>query len=312
MNARLALFAALVFAAACSQGAVVAPAVAPAAAPAASTDVFRFTIGALSAFALKDGDIQVPNDGKTFGLGHPPQAVADLLAAAGRTTETIDVSIQPLLVQDGDRVFLFDTGAGTVSWAKGGRLPASLRAAGFEPARVTDIFISHSHPDHVGGLSTPAGALAFPNAAIHLSAPEWEAMRADKDHAALVATIAPKVAPFQPGAELFPTVAAVEVRGHTPGHSAYSIRSGTDRLLFIGDSAHHSVVSVERPDWPIEWDSGANPDLARASRRALLQRAADEHLRLFAGHFPFPGVGAVRVKGDAFVWVPERTAPARR
>jgi glyoxylase-like metal-dependent hydrolase (beta-lactamase superfamily II) len=316
MKARLApivlLCAAVGSPAACSQSAVVEPTTAASSAPAGTAEVYRFHIGALPAFALKDGDIQVPNDGKTFGLGQPPQVVADLLAVAGRSTETIEVSIQPLLVQDGARVLLFDTGAGDVSWAKGGRLPASLRAAGFEPAQVTDIFVSHHHPDHVGGLSTPAGALTFPGASIHLSAPEWEAMRADKEQAALVAIIGPKVAAFEPGAALLPSVTAVPVRGHTPGHSAYAIHSGAERLLFIGDSAHHSVVSVERPDWPIEWDAGLAPEVARASRRALLQRAADEHLRLFAGHFPFPGVGQVQPKGEAFVWVPESAAAGAR
>ena len=40
--------------------------------------------------------------------------------------------------------------------------------------------------------------------------------------------------------------------------------------------------------------------------RALLQKAADQNLRLYAVHFPYPGLGRVKAQGDGFVWVPEQ------
>ncbi|KQZ63596.1 MULTISPECIES: MBL fold metallo-hydrolase [unclassified Lysobacter] len=283
-----------------------APATAPqAAAPqAANPDVLRFKIGTLDAAALKDGDIDAPNDGKTFAIGQPAEAVNALLSAAGQPTDMLHLSIQPLLVRSGDRVLLFDTGAADASFARAGRLPASLRAAGVEPSQVTDIFLSHQHPDHTGGLLTKEGKLAFPNASIHLSAPEWESLKKDRDSAKLVAAMTPKVATFQPGAAIVPgVVTAVAVDGHTPGHSAYEIASGDQRLLYIGDTAHHFVISVQRPEWTVQYDM--NAPLAQASRRALLQRAADGNLRLYAVHFPFPGLGHVKAQGEGFVWVPE-------
>jgi glyoxylase-like metal-dependent hydrolase (beta-lactamase superfamily II) len=272
---------------------------------ASTSDIFRFKIGALDAVALKDGDIEEQNDGKTFGLGQPPSQVAQVLTAAGLPSDRISISIQPLLVKAGDQLMLFDTGAAGASFAKAGRLPASLRAAGFTPQQVTDIFISHRHPDHVGGLVGAEGGLVFPKATIHVSGPEWAAMKADRNLTRLVPVIAPKVVTFAPGAAILPgTVMAVAVDGHTPGHSAYEIASGDQRLLFIGDTAHHSVISVQKPDWTVDYDEDAAT--AKASRRALLQRAADRNLRLYAGHFPFPGLGHVRAQGDSFVWIPER------
>lgn len=268
-------------------------------------DVFRFRIGTLDAAALKDGDIDAANDGKTFGVGQPTEQVTALLAAAGQPSDVLHLSIQPLLVRSGTRILLFDTGAADASFARAGRLPATLRAAGVEPSQVSDVFISHRHPDHVGGLLTREGALAFPNATIHLTAPEWEALQQDRDAAALVAAITPKVAAFPPGAALLPgVVTAVPVDGHTPGHSAYEIASGDERLLYIGDSAHHFVVSVQRPEWTVQYDE--NAPLAQPSRRALLQRAADDNLRIYAVHFPFPGLGHINPQGDSFVWQAER------
>ena len=276
----------------------------PTAPPASHPDVFRFRIGTLDAVALKDGDIEAANDGKTFGVGQPTADMAALLAAAGLPTDALRVSIQQLLVRNGPRILLFDTGAADASFAQAGRLPTSLRAAGVEPSQITDVFLSHRHQDHVGGLLTREGTLAFPNAAIHLSAAEWTALRSDRDAAALVAAITPKVATFQPGAAIVPgVVTAVAVDGHTPGHSAYQIESGDERLLYIGDSAHHYVVSVQRPEWTVQYDE--NAPLAQVSRRALLQRAADGNLRVYAVHFPFPGLGHVKAQDDSFVWVPE-------
>lgn len=282
------------------------PAPTAAAAPQpANADVLRFKIGALDAVALKDGDIDVANDGKTFAIGQPADAVNALLTAAGQPTDTLHLSIQPLLVRSGAQVLLFDTGAADASFARAGRLPASLRAAGVEPSQVTDIFLSHHHPDHVGGLLGKDGTLAFPNAKIHLSAPEWEAMKKDDGSAKLVAAIAPKVETFQPGAAIVPgVVTAVAVDGHTPGHSAYEIASGDQHLLYIGDTAHHFVISVQRPEWTVQYDQ--NAALAQTSRRALMQRAADGNLRIYAVHFPFPGLGRFKAQGDSFVWEPER------
>jgi glyoxylase-like metal-dependent hydrolase (beta-lactamase superfamily II) len=282
----------------------------PAAVEGAASNLYRFQVGSLEAIALKDGDISVPNDGRTVGVGQPKEEVAALLVGAGRSPETIDFSIQPLVVRDGARILLFDAGAADASFAKAGRLPESLRSAGISPAHVTDVFISHGHPDHVGGLVTREDTPAFANARIHISVPEWAAMRANTEQAKLVSVIASQVDAFPPNATILPSVTAVAVRGHTPGHTAYRIASGSETLLVIGDTAHHSIVSVQRPDWTIEFDRGGDPGAAQASRRALLEQASQQHLRLYAGHFPFPGLGRVRKEGRDFVWVPEASVPS--
>lgn len=322
IRARLPVLIAIAIAAAalssCSgQGTVPANTVASALAPAAAAEpgveaptakagdhAFTFRIGELQAVALKDGDLSVPNDGSTFAMGEPAEAVNGLLAAAGQATDQLHLNIQPLLVRSGERVLLFDTGAGDESWANGGHLAAALAEAGVAPAQVTDIFLSHRHGDHVGGLRNDDGALAFPNATIRMSAAEWGALQSDEGATGLVTAIQSKVAPFEAGAELVPgVVTAVAIDGHTPGHSAYRISSGNEHLLYIGDTVHHHVISVQQPEWTVQFDEDA--PVAEASRRALLQRAVDEDLRIYAVHFPYPGLGRFKAQGEGFVWVAE-------
>ncbi|HEX6636207.1 MAG TPA: MBL fold metallo-hydrolase, partial [Steroidobacteraceae bacterium] len=219
-------------------------------------------------------------------------------------TDTLQLDLDPLFVKTADRVLLFDTGAGGLFGPSTGKLPATLVEAGIDPEKVTDVFISHSHGDHVGGLASPEGRLAFPNATVHISRPEWDHLSGQKDMATLVAAIKPKVDAFAPGAELIPgVVKAVEIKGHTPGHSGYRITSGQASLLYVGDAMHHSVVSVQKPEWTISFD-GDNAT-ATSSRIALIDELAASGERVYAVHFPFPGIGKFEKRGEGAVWVPE-------
>jgi glyoxylase-like metal-dependent hydrolase (beta-lactamase superfamily II) len=284
-------------------------------APAPKQESVRaFTIGQATAFALRDGALELPNDNKVFGVGLTPAEVAAVLAAAGQPTDKLALSIAPLLVKSEDHVLLFDTGAGANFGAGAGKLLASLREAGIDPASVTDIFISHVHGDHVGGLTNAEGALNYPNATIHISQPEWaflSGLDAEKaksvglaNHDALVAAMRTKVDAFAPGAEIVPrTVKAIAIEGHTPGHSGYLITSGAGSLLYVGDSMHHFVISVQKPDWTNNFDG--DHALAAQSRATLIAQLARSRQRVYAVHFPFPGVGTIEQKGEGFVWVAE-------
>jgi glyoxylase-like metal-dependent hydrolase (beta-lactamase superfamily II) len=130
-------------------------------------------------------------------------------------------------------------------------------------------------------------------------------MSAQKQYAAMVAALKPTVDAFKPGAELIEgVVKAVEIKGHTPGHSGYRISSvDGSSLFYVGDSMHHYVVSVQKPDWTISFD-GDNAT-ATASRVALISDLAATGQRVYAVHFPFPGLGKMDKQGDKAVWIAE-------
>jgi glyoxylase-like metal-dependent hydrolase (beta-lactamase superfamily II) len=262
--------------------------------------IHPFKIGALDAVALKDGGFEPKNDGKVFGVGHTPEEISAVLTKAGAPGDHFELSIQPLLVKDGAHVLLFDTGLGTVDPSHPGRMLKSLAMTDVAPAAITDIFISHAHGDHVGGLVDKAGALTFPNAAIHMSAPEWQSMQANTEDAAMVKAITPKVVPFQPGAKLLPEVTAVATPGHTPGHSSYDISSNGDHLFYLGDVAHSSVLSVQRPTWTVQFDH--DHAAAEAMRKKTLTKLAADKMHVYAVHFPFPGLGHIVGQGDDLSW----------
>jgi glyoxylase-like metal-dependent hydrolase (beta-lactamase superfamily II) len=267
----------------------------PTAVPAAAQP---FKLGSLDLIALRDAQFVVHNDGTTFGSPADVPTVANLLKASKLPEDRLTLSVNALLVRSGQRVILIDTGLGPTVH---GVLMTSLSEAGVAPDAVTDVLITHSHFDHVGGLAGADGKLAFPNAVIRMSAAEWTWMKTQADAAALVKSIDGHVQTFAPGAPIAPGVTSVALNGHTPGHVGYEISSGTQSLLDIGDMAHSSVISLKKPEWNMVFDN--DKATGAATRKATFARLAKSHELVFSPHFPYPGVGHVVAEGDAYTWV---------
>jgi glyoxylase-like metal-dependent hydrolase (beta-lactamase superfamily II) len=268
----------------------------PVAGPAAAKS---FKLGKLELVVLHDAQFIAHNDAKIFGVDVGPAAVAEVLKANSLPDDRVTLSVNILLVRSGRRVLLLDSGLGPK--ANGG-LMESVKAAGVSPDEITDVLITHSHGDHVGGLVDAKGNLAFPKATIRMATAEWTYMKSLSVAAELVKEIDGHVQTFTPGAPIAPGIRSVALNGHTPGHVGYEISSGRQRLLDIGDLAHSSLLSLKRPDWTMGFDN--DPAVAKATRRATLTRLAKDQELVFAPHFPFPGVGHIAADGDAFSWVP--------
>jgi hypothetical protein len=82
---------------------------------------------------------------------------------------------------------------------------------------------------------------------------------------------------------------------------ALLISSEGDHLLNIVDTVVHPI-HLEQPEWCAAVDFA--PDQVVVTRRRLLNRAVAEQVLVFAFHFPFPGLGHIVQKGEAWEWQP--------
>ena len=296
-----------------------APISALAAAPMVKTQApgyYRLMVGDFEVTALSDGTVTLPmlkllNSAK-------PQEIARALKA-GFLKETVETSVNAYLVNTGSKLVLIDTGAAGLFGPTLGNLLTNLKAAGYQPEQVDEIYITHMHADHVGGLMAN-GALAFPNAVLRIDQADtdfWlstEKMNAAPDgmkgfFQGAMASVNPYVAAgklktFSGGTDLVPGVRAVSAYGHTPGHSTYVVESKGEKLELWGDLAHAAAVQFDDPSVTIQFDSDSKA--AAKSRKAAFAQAAESGTLVALAHVAFPGLGHLRkaAKGDGYVWVP--------
>src|SRR5471032_2317575 len=251
--------------------ALAAPAV-NAAAPAAPapTGFFRTTVGSYDVTALSDGIGAIG-----ASLLHGDQAlIASMLKEDYLDPVTMPVPVNAYLINTGTKLILVDTGTGG-NWgpASLGRMIDNMKAAGYRPAQVDLVLITHLHPDHVGGLVGKDGKALFPKAVIRMSQADsdfWlsrtiEAAAPEAAH--VFFDVAQKGAapylrsgkwkPFHDGESVDAAVTVVALPGHTPGHVGYQFQSGGQTLLVWGDVVQAVSVQMAHPEIAIDFDSDA-------------------------------------------------------
>lgn len=262
--------------------------------------------------SVSDGSLVLPVD-----LVLPGRDRADVEAALGperAASGTITPDCNVTLWRTDGRTVLFDAGSGPMFMPSAGALVESLAAAGVAPEDVTDVVMTHAHPDHIWGVLDEFDDLTFAEARYHVPRAEWDFWSADEtlarlpeaQHAFLAgarnrfAAIEAQTVLVAPGDEVLPGVEAVDTGGHTPGHLSYLVHAG-EPVLVVGDALSHAVVSFAYPDW--RWGSDLEPDRAIATRRALLDRIATERVQIIGFHLPTPGRGRAERKGTVYRFV---------
>jgi glyoxylase-like metal-dependent hydrolase (beta-lactamase superfamily II) len=276
---------------------------------------YRYKIGSLTVTALHDGFAMRPLD-SGFVRNAPLDQVKAALAEAFLPADTVPITFTALLIDTGRQRILIDTGTGGLAGATSGQLQANLAAAGIAPDSIQAVVISHFHGDHINGLKTKDGALAFGKAEVLVPQPEWDywmddgtmsrapkALEGNFQNARRVfGDMGDRVKRFEWGQEIASDLTAVAAPGHTPGHTAFHLASGTDQLLVLSDTAHLPALFVRHPDWSVVFEM--DPETARESRRKLLDRAAVDRARVAGFHFPFPANGYIQRDGTNFRFVP--------
>ena len=276
---------------------------------------YRVMLGDFEVTALSDGTVALPVD--TL-LTHTTKARTDEALARNFLKAPVETSVNAYLVNTGTKLVLIDTGAGGLFGPTLGNVAANLKAAGYQPEQVDEIYITHMHADHVGGLIGSADHLAFPNAIVRADqrdADFWlspeNLANASKEMKGFfqgaVASLQPYVAagkfkPFQGDTELVPGIRAVAAPGHTPGHSIYVVESQGHKLVLWGDLMHVAAVQFAQPDVAIQFDTDSKN--AVIQRKRAYQQAAKDGALVGAAHLSFPGLGHVRAAGSGYTWIP--------
>ncbi|MFG6110589.1 MBL fold metallo-hydrolase [Stenotrophomonas nematodicola] len=285
--------------------------------------VYHQQIGTLQVTALFDGTVAL---GRQELVGIDAGAVTRLLdhRYVPEDGKGLQTAVNAYLVQRGEHLTLVDTGTAQCFGPGLGQVLGNLRKAGYDPAEVDEVLLTHAHPDHLCGLLDAQDKVAYPNATVWLSAADaayWldPASTAGAPQGVRFAfalarkAVAPyeatgKLKRFGPRDALPAGITALDSHGHTVGHVSYRIDGGAGQQLLVwGDIVHFHAVQFAQPQASYEADSDRTA--AIASRRRMMAQAADGGWWVAGAHLPFPGLGHVRREGEAFAWVPGEFAP---
>lgn len=296
--------------------AAIACGVASAAAPMVKTQgpgYYRMMLGDFEVTVLNDGTVNLPVD----KILHQPAAKTQKALEKSFLATPLETSVNGFLVNTGSKLVLIDTGAANLFGPTLGNLAASLKASGYQPEQVDEVYITHLHGDHVGGL-VKDGKAFFPNAIVRadkhdtdywLSKVNMEKAppEAKGGFQGAMLSVGPysdagKLVPFEGDTDLVPGVKAVGSHGHTPGHTTYVVESRGQKLVLIGDLMHVQSVQFDDPSVTIQFDSDAKAALAQ--RKAAFAEAAKQGYLIGAAHLQFPGIGHLRAQGKGYTFVP--------
>lgn len=288
----------------------------------------KMKLGDLELTILTDGHIlQKPI--QPFMCPKAPQNELDkILTENFRPTESVDLAMNVLLVKKEEKYILLDAGMGIFAtnddndW-----LLNSLSEAGLKPENISEIFISHAHPDHIGGLVDQDQNLVFKNADVYISKTEYnfwkratvndfkksplflmqDALEPIIDGVQnVLQSIQPKLKFYPDSGLLFNAFEFTPIPGHTPGMVMITVHSKEEKLAYIADLIHHDLLLFEHPEWGFSGDTDL--ELATKTRIQTLKNLQTAKTKVFAYHLPWPGLGFVGLSNEKFNWIPEAFA----
>ena len=275
---------------------------------------YRLKVGSVDVTALSDGTLGFE---AIEQLTNVKPGEAEKLLDRAYVKSPVEASMNAFLIQLGDSLILVDAGTGGLLGPKLFKLPESLKGAGYAPEQITDILVTHVHPDHTGGL-TVGGKKVFPNAIVHM---DWRELAYWTDKSAeenapeptrsffkmVEPTVGPYIASgsvktFDGETLLFPGLRSIPGYGHTPGQSYYVLESGGEKMIFWGDIIHAQRVQLQHPEVTVVFDIDATA--AAATRNRLLPKLAREDVVIAGPHMLFPSLGRLRKEGSGYTWAP--------
>ena len=123
----------------------------------------------------------------------------------------------------------------------------------------------------------------------------------------ILADQAGKVGKYEWGQEVAPGITAIDAHGHTPGHTAFAVASGSARVLIQSDVTNIPELFLRHPDWHVVFD--VDPLAAAQTRHKIYDMAAAERMTVVGFHFQFPSIGHVEKEGTGYRLVPTAWNP---
>jgi glyoxylase-like metal-dependent hydrolase (beta-lactamase superfamily II) len=271
----------------------------------------RYQIGGAEVTALYDGIWEKAHD-PAFVANASVEDVKAAMVKAGLPADFVSIPFTVVVVKNAGKTILCDSGTGGQVQPTAGKMMANMKAAGIDPAKIDTILISHCHPDHIFGLmEKDTNKPVFPDAEIVMSDVEYKFWtdpavidrlpEARKGLARRIQAVFPtwkNIRQVQGEPEVAPGIRFVNAPGHTPGHRAFHLASGTSELMISNDTAYVPALVVANPGWHGAYDQDAAT--AEASRRKLLDRVIADKIKICGYHFPFPGAGSIAKDGSGY------------
>jgi glyoxylase-like metal-dependent hydrolase (beta-lactamase superfamily II) len=270
-----------------------------------------YKVGDAEVTAIYDGIWEKAHD-PAFISNASVDDVKAAMVKAGLPADFVSIPFTVAVVKTGGKTILCDSGTGGQVQPTAGKLAANMKAAGIDPTKIDTILISHFHPDHIFGLmEKDTNKPVYPDAEIILSDVEYKFWtdpavidklpEARKGLARRIQAVFPtwkNIRQVTGEPEVAPGIRFVSAPGHTPGHRAFHLSSGSSQLMISNDTAYVPALVVANPGWRGAYDQdGAT---AETSRRALLDRVIADKIQICGYHFPFPGAGTIAKDGSGY------------
>ncbi len=274
------------------------------------TNFVHFKLGAFACTSLLDGYVDYTLQNMYANV--PRAQVEAALRQHGLPVEFVTTPYTYLFVDTGQNRVLVDMGAGDLD-PDTGNLVHSMRAAGIEPTSIDAVFITHAHPDHIGGALDEQGRPIYTNARYYIWGDEWNFWFSDLATAKItpffvdvarkrLEPLKDRMVLVEKEGEALPGVQVIFAPGHTPGHMVVTFESQGKKLFYIGDTVLQPL-HLEHTDWLPVYD--ILPEKAALSKARIFNLAVDEHAMVIGQHFaPFPSLGAVTRQAGGWLWKP--------